>query len=40
MKLGMKLNPNCVVLDDLTIDSLKMKLADNEAKLADCRSQV
>lgn len=35
-----QLNPNGVVLDDLTIDSLKHKLSENEAKLTECKNQV
>ena len=35
-----QLTTDALVLDDLTVDSLKQKLAENEAKLSECRSQV
>lgn len=36
----LNLSPNAIVLNDLTMDSLKHKLAENESKLAECRCQI
>merc|ERR1719495_1185170 len=36
----LQLNPKAVTLDDLTIDTLKAKLQENETKLSECRSKI
>ena len=35
-----RLAADAVVLDDLTIDSLRQRLADNEARLQECRAGI
>jgi len=37
---SLQLNPNAVTLDDLTIDSLKAKMAENDGKLAETKSKI
>lgn len=36
----LQLNPRAVTLDDLTIDTLKAKLQENDVKLGECRSKI
>lgn len=37
---SLKLNPNGVILNDLTEKTLKQRLAENETKLAECRNLI
>lgn len=35
-----QLSPSSVALDDLTIDSLKLRLQENDVKLQECRTKI